>query len=129
MALPSSVDVVLQGSGSLPGPAFWIVWLALVIIVIGGVWRTFEKAGQPGWASLIPFYNFYIMLKIGDNEWWWLLALFVPILNFYAMYKIFAGVAKAFGKGIGWALGLWFLSIVFWPLLGFGDYEYQGPPA
>jgi len=130
MALAESLNVVLQGGpGGGPGPILLLLWLALVVIVIAGVWKTFTKANQPGWAALIPFYNFYIMLKIGDNEWWWLLVLFVPIVNIYAMYKIFAGVSKAFDQGIGFALGLWFLGIIFWPLLGFGDYTYQGPPA
>jgi hypothetical protein len=127
-ALVLTQTVLQQGDG-IPGAGFWIVWLAVIILVIGGVWKTFTKADQPGWAALIPFYNFYIMLKIGDNEWWWLLALFVPIVNFYAMYKIFAGVSKAFGHGVGFALGLWFLSVVFWPYLGFSDTTYQGTPG
>jgi hypothetical protein len=121
--------VLQQGGPAEPSPVFMIVWLAAVVVVIAGVWKTFEKANQPGWAALIPFYNFYVMLDIGDNEWWWLLVLFVPIANLFAMYKIFAGVSKAFGKGVGWALGLWFLGFVFWPLLGFGDYTFQGPAS
>lgn len=129
MSLAGTLNVVLQGGPGNFGPGPFLIWLAAVIIVIAGVWKTFTKANQPGWAALIPIYNFYIMLRIGDNEWWWLLVLLVPILNLYAMYKIFAGVAGAFGRGIGFALGLWFLGIVFWPLLGFGDYSYQGAPA
>lgn len=111
------------------GGTLLLVWLALVLVVLAGTWKTFEKAGQPGWGAIVPIYNLYLMLQIGDNEWWWLLVLFVPIVNIYASYKIVAGVAKAFGQGLGFALGLWFLGIVFWPILGFGDYSYQGAPA
>jgi len=78
--------------------------LAAVVLVVASVWKTFTKANQPGWAALIPFYNFYIVLQVGDNEWWWLIVLFVPIANTFAMYKIFAGVAKAFGQGPLFAL-------------------------
>lgn len=126
--LPADTGVLLQTRGG--GGAILIVWLLLIIAFVAGMWKTFEKANQPGWAAIIPIYNFYIMLKIGDNAWWWLLViLFVPIVNIYGYYKIHAGVARAFGQGIGFALGLWFLAFIFWPLLGFGDYSYQGPPA
>lgn len=105
-----------------------LVWLALMIAVIAGTWKVFTKAGEPGWACLVPIYNVYVMYRIGGNEWWWLLVLFVPIVNIYAMYVMVRDVAKAFGQGIGFALGLWFLGLIFWPLLGFGNYEYQGAP-
>jgi hypothetical protein len=112
---------------------FFSVELALILlfglISLAGVWMTFTKANQPGWAALIPFFNIYIMLKIGGNEWWWLLVLFVPIANLYALYKVFSGVARGFGQGIGFALGLWFLGFIFFPLLGFGNYTYQGKPS
>jgi hypothetical protein len=107
-----------------------LVMLAIVLIPIAGMWKVFTKAGEPGWAAIIPIYNLYIMLKIGGNEWWWLLVIiFVPLVNLYGMFKMMAGVAKAFGKGTGYALGLWFLGFIFFPLLGFGDDQYQGTPA
>ena len=83
--------ILLQTGGGVE----LIVALAFVIVVIAGVWKTFTKANQPGWAAIVPIYNLYIMLKIGDNEWWWLLVLLVPILNLVALFKIFTGVAKA----------------------------------
>ena len=51
--------------------------------------------------------------------------LLIPFVNIYAWYKIHAGVARAFGRGIGFALGLAFLGILFFPLLGFGEYQYR----
>jgi hypothetical protein len=120
------VNTVLQSGGF---PIELLVLAAISLISLAGVWMTFTKANQPGWAALIPFFNIYIMLKIGGNEWWWLLVLFVPIVQLYAIYKIMSGVARAFGQGIGFALGLWFLGFIFFPLLGFGNYTYQGKPS
>lgn len=130
MVLPNSIgSTVIQGGGGGSGSTILIVWLLLIVVTLAGAWKTFEKANQPGWTAIIPIYNLYIMTKIGNNEWWWLLvAIFVPIVNLYAIFKIMHGVAKAFGKGAGFALGLWFLAFIFFPLLGFGDHQYQGPP-
>jgi len=64
------------------------------------------------------------MLQVGENAWWWwLLLTFVPIVNLYAVYKIHLGVARAFGRGIGFGLGLEYLGVLFYPLVGFGDYH------
>ncbi len=100
------------------------VQLLLVLAQLAGMWKVFEKAGRAGWTALIPIYNLYVMLRIGENSPLWLLALLVPIANLYALYRIHAGVARAFGKGIGFGLGLAFLGVLFFPLVGFGDYRY-----
>ena len=127
MGFANAAGVILQQGGSGTGIALLIVYLAILVITIAGMWKTFTKADQPGWAAIIPFYNIYIMLKIGDNEWWWLLVIvFVPIVQLYGMYKMYKGVAEAFGEGLGFVLGLWFLPFIFFPLLGFGDYSYRG---
>ena len=99
--------------------------LLIAGIQIAGMWMVFEKADYAGWKAIIPIYNLYVMLEIGENAWWWLLLLLVPVVNIYALYRIHAGVARAFGRGIGFGLGLTFLGILFFPLLGFGDYQYR----
>jgi len=101
--------------------------LAVLVAVVGGTWMTFSKAGEPGWAAIVPIYNVYVMLKIGGNEWWWLLLLFVPIVNFFVLLKMYIDLAKSFGCGILFGIGLWLLPVIFFPVLGFGDYEYRGP--
>lgn len=73
----------------------------------------FQKAGRPGWKAVIPIYNLYIMLKIGDQGWWWLALLVVPLVQLYAIYRIHVGVARAFGKGILWGLALAFGGVLF----------------
>lgn len=127
MALTTSVTTVLQqGGGGTGAMIVGLLYLAVVVVVIAGLWKTFEKANEPGWAAIVPIYNVYVLTKVAGLEWWYLLLLFVPILNLYAAYKISLGVSNGFGQGLGFALGLWFLGFIFFPLLGFGDYEYQG---
>ncbi len=109
------------------GPGVMIFYLAVIILLIAAEWRIYEKAGQPGWAVLIPFYNFYVLLKIVGKPGWWLIWLFVPIANFVVAIWVTNLLAKSFGKDVGFTLGLLFLSIIFYPILGFGSAQYQGP--
>lgn len=116
--------VPLQGGGG--GIVGLLFPLLIFAVVVAGMWKAFEKAGEPGWAAIIPIFNVYKIIQISGNDWWWLILFFLPILNFIALIKISIDVAKMFGQGLGFGLGLAFLSFVFWPLLGFGDYQYQG---
>jgi hypothetical protein len=124
--------VPLQNGGGGGGAVALLVFLVPLLIaavVIAGMWKAFSKAGEPGWAAIIPIYNIYVIVKISDNPWWWLILFFIPILNLVALFKINIDVAKEFGQGLGFGLGLAILPIIFWPLLGFGDYQYQGATA
>ncbi|NHN65867.1 signal peptidase I [Haloarcula sp. JP-Z28] len=123
--VPIEVLATPLQSSDAGGIVLLLFQLLLAAIQIAGMWMVFKKAGHAGWKAIIPIYNFYIMLRIGENAWWWLVLVFIPILNLYALYKIHAGVARAFGRGIGFGLGLTFLGILFFPLLGFGDYQYH----
>lgn len=120
----------MENSGSGMALGFMgVVYLVLVIGIIAGVWKTFTKAGQPGWAAIVPIYNFIVMLKIAGKPMWWVLLLLVPLVNFVVMIIMFIGIAKAFGKGTGFGLGLTFLGFIFFPILGFGDAKYTALPA
>lgn len=112
-----------EGVGGIIGG---LVPLALFIVIFAGLWKVFEKAGEPGWAVIIPIYNVYVLIKISGNAWWWLILFLIPVVNILAAVKISIDVAKKFGQGIPFALGLMFFSFIFYPLLGFGDYQYQG---
>ena len=96
------------------------------VIELSDVWKTFDKARQPGWACLIPFYNLYVMLKIADRPTWWIILLFIPLVNLIAAILISVSIANRFGKGTGFGLGLAFLGFIFYPILGFGDAKYLG---
>jgi hypothetical protein len=106
---------------------FFFGWLSIVAVVIAGIWKVYEKAGQPGWAAIVPIYNFYIMLKIIGKPTWWLLMLLIPFLNLVFLIWGYNMVSKSFGKDEGYTAGLVLLGFIFWPLLGFGDAKYLGP--
>ena len=107
---------------------FALIYLAIVVFTILGGWKMFEKAGQPGWAVIIPFYNAYIFLKIAGRPGWWLILLIIPIVSLIVGIIVCIDVAKAFGMGTGFGLGIAFLGVIFIPVLGFGSATYQGTP-
>ena len=104
-----------------------IIEIVLVVVVIAGFWKTFEKAGQPGWASIIPIYNVYIMCKIGGKPGWWVLLMCIPFVNVIFSIWLDNMISKSFGKDEGFTFGLVILPFIFYPILGFGDATYLGP--
>ncbi|MEM8533636.1 MAG: DUF5684 domain-containing protein [Chloroflexota bacterium] len=105
-----------------------LLTLVVGVVLLVGMWKIFTKAGQPGWAAIVPIYNVYVMLQMIGRPWWWLLLMFVPIANIVVLVILWFDLARAFGKGIGFALGLYFLNPIFVLILGFGNAEYVGPP-
>lgn len=102
-----------------------VLYLAFIVFLIGAMWKIFAKAGEPGWACLVPFYSFYVMCNFCGVKNWWLI--FIPFANIYiAIVAIFA-LAKSFGKDTGFGVGLLLLGIIFYPILGYGDSRYIGP--
>ena len=106
---------------------YYIVALAIGIVSIIGMWKMFTKAGKPGWASLVPFYNNYCLFDIAWGNGWMFLLLLVPCVNYVFLIILSFKIASAFGKGIGFGFGLLFLTPIFYMILGFGDAEYIGP--
>jgi hypothetical protein len=106
-----------------------LCYLAVVIFEIVAFWKVYTKAGQPGWAVLIPIYNYYVFLKIAGKPGWWLLLMLIPLVNLIIAIIVVLEVAKAFGKGTGFGLGMIFLGPIFYPILGYGSATYQGAVA
>lgn len=104
-----------------------LIYVAFVVFTFASVWKIFVKAGQPGWAAIIPIYNTLIQLRIIARPWWWLLLLLIPIVNIVILFMVSIELAKSFGKGTGFGVGLVFLSFIFYPILGFGGAQYLGP--
>ena len=120
--------------------AFWVglittylfFTLGIALIFISAGWRLFSKAGQPGWAILIPFYNLYLYTQIIRRPKWWILLYFlgaIPILG--ALGVLFLSVidsirlAKVFGRSTEFGVGLILLNIVFFAILAFGKSDYD----
>lgn len=99
------------------------------IISLIASWKIYVKAGQPGWAVLVPIYNIYVLLEIVGRPWWWLLLLIIPGVNFVIAIILTFDLAASFGKSTGFGFGLLFLSFIFTLILAFGDAQYTGPAA
>ena len=109
-----------------PSTLSMLIGLAFLIVMIAAMWKIFTKAGEPGWAVLVPIYNFIVLLRIIGKPWWWLLLCFIPFVGFVILILVYIGLAKSFGKGLGFGIGLILLSPIFIPILGFGSAQYQG---
>lgn len=129
--------------------AFLLPFLSLLIwgLTVFALWKIFVKAGRPGWASLIPFYNMHVLYRIcWEPKYFWFQFLLIggagvlQAVDDTGMLTAFAGalalaaavmalmlpfrLAKAFGKGKLFGLGLLVLNTVFILILGLGDADY-----
>ncbi len=116
-----------MNSQALPQPSLGgvVLVLALAALAIAGGWKTFEKAGLPGWGVLVPFYNMYLSLRLAGRPGWWLVLLLIPVLNVVISVVVSLDIARRFGEGIGFGICLLLLPFVFYPVLGFGDARFQ----
>jgi hypothetical protein len=115
-----------SGGGGAGGAIIGIIYLAILIGGIAAMWKVFTKAGQPGWAAIVPIYNLYVLTQIAGRPAWWIVLFFIPLVSLIATIILTVDVAKAFGKSTGFAIGMIFF--VGWLILGFGDATYQGAP-
>ena len=113
--------------GSGMGIVGMVIMLAFIGLMIASMWKVYTKAGQPGWAAIVPIYNIIVLLKIVGKPWWWVIGFMIPFVNFILLIVIAVLLAKAFGKGIGFAIGLILLGFIFYPILAFGDATYTPP--
>ncbi|MBE5923298.1 MAG: signal peptidase I [Lachnospiraceae bacterium] len=89
-------------------------------------WKIYSKAGEPGWAVIVPFYNLYVLFKIAMGNGWLFLLMLVPFVNFVVAIIMIFKLSSAFGHGVGFGFGLLFLPVIFIPILAFGSSEYVG---
>lgn len=102
--------------------------LAIMAFFIACQWIILTKAGQPGWACLVPIYNIIVYLRVAGKPWYWLFLFMIPLAGIYFAIVYLIDFVKAFGKGGGFVVGLIFLPFIFLPLLAFGDAKYVGAP-
>jgi hypothetical protein len=117
-----------QAQGIGVGALLFMLVFSLLMIV--SMWKVYTKAGKPGWAAIIPIYNLVVLLEMVRKPMWWILMFLIPFVNFVFLILLYVELAKAFGKGGGFAAGLILLSPIFVPILGFGSAQYvYGQPA
>jgi hypothetical protein len=125
-----------SGSDSAAAGGIGLMGVLCMLVVIIGIqavcfWKVFEKAGHPGWASLVPIYNTVIFLQMGGQNPLWVLVALIPFCGgFIFLYPAIMAsieIAKRFGKDPIYAVGLIFVPFVFFPMLGFGSAQYRAP--
>lgn len=104
-----------------------LFFIAVAVVTIVGLWKLFEKAGEPGWTSLIPFVNTYKLYKMAFGSGWWFLLLFIPIADIVIYIMLAVRLARSFGRGGLFALGLVLFQTIFLLILGVNDDRYIGP--
>ena len=121
--------MILAASDSSSGGAavVSVIAIAVLVLVIAGLWKVFTKAGEAGWKSIIPIWNIIVLLRIAGRPWWWLFLFFIPIVNFIIAIIAWNDLAKSFAKGVGFTIGLILLYPIFIMILGFGSAQYIGP--
>lgn len=117
------------GAGGGGGAGGGIVSLVIAVLMVVSLWKVFAKAGEPGWAAIVPLYNTIVLLKIAGKPIWWIVLLIIPVVNLISLFIVAVSIAQRFGKGTGFGVGLALLPFVFYPMLAFGDAQYQSAPA
>lgn len=121
-----------ETAGAIAALAALLAAMIIPILIVSAIyvvamWKIFAKAGQPGWAAIVPIYNTVVMLQISGRPVWWIIMFFIPFVNLVFAILLCVSLAKAFGKDGGFAVGLILLAPIFLPILAFGGAQYQGP--
>lgn len=116
-----------DSGGGIGAMIVMLIYLAIIVVTIAGCWKVYVKANKPGWACIIPIYNVIVWLEIVGRPIWWIILLFIPIVSIVVAIIVCIDLAKSFGKGGGYGVGIAFLPFIFLPMLGFGSATYSGP--
>ncbi len=119
--------MLLAANGAATGIGI-VLYVVVLVLIVAGYWLTFTKAGQPGWTSIIPILNIFVLLKVVKRPLWWVILMLIPCVNIIVWIIVAIDLAKAFGHGGGFAIGLILLPPVFLLILGFGSSTYQLEP-
>lgn len=121
----------------------WIFIIVALLVMTVSFWFIFQKAGRPGWYSLIPLWNIVAMLDVAGRSPW--LAVFIVVVSriftmlmpglgleseiiadvTFLLVMISYGFAEKFKTGLMFSIGTILLPVVFYPILAFGNYEYE----
>lgn len=104
---------------------FTLFYFAILVVTVAGFWKTFTKAGLPGWGAIIPIYNTYLLTQLARRPGWWAVLMFLPGVNVVVLIVMSIDIAGHFGKSSGYGVGLALLSPVFYAMLGFGPATYN----
>jgi len=127
MQADSTTPQMTGGQAAVTGAMIGL-WLGIAVVMIAAMWKVFVKAGKPGWAAIVPIYNVIVLLEVVGKPAWWVVLFFVPFVNFIVAIIVLFALAKSFGKGGGFAIGLLLLPPVFYSVLAWGSARYTPQP-
>jgi hypothetical protein len=120
-----AVSGAAKGKGEPPWFKYFLMLAASGLFIIIGMWVVFQKAGEPGYKSIIPIYNCYVLMQISGKPGWWLaVIMFVPVIGFALLLLAMLSLAEKFNRSPVFGIGLTFLPMIFFPLLAFGGSQY-----
>jgi hypothetical protein len=121
----SDTPQVPSALGAGIGMGIMLVYFVVLLLWVAGLWKIFVKAGEPGWAAIVPIYNLFVLAKIAGKPMWWGVLMLIPFVGIIIFIIACIALAERFGKGAGFGVGLGLLSPIFFPILGFGDATYR----
>lgn len=124
-----SPDPAVETAAAGVSAVVFILYIAVAVLIFASMWKVFTKAGKPGWAALVPFYNIVVLLRIVGKPVWWLVLYFIPFVSLIPAIIVSHELSKKFGFGVGMTLLQIFLPFIAYPVLGFGSAQYQSGEA
>lgn len=106
-----------------------LIYLAILVLTVAGLWKMFEKAGKPGWAAIVPIYNIVVIIEIIGKPLWWILLWLIPCVNIVIGIWGMNLLMKSFGKDSLYTVLALFFPFIIFPVIGFGNDPYLGPSA
>ncbi|WP_396603255.1 signal peptidase I [Algibacter sp. R77976] len=77
----------------------WFIFILIIQVIHGlGTWKLYIKAGRQAWEAFIPLYNGIVLMKIINRPWWWIILLFLPVVNLIMLPVVWVETARSFGK-------------------------------
>ncbi|MDR2998764.1 MAG: DUF5684 domain-containing protein [Microbacterium sp.] len=124
----SDMEPINTGVGAGVGVVFGIIALIYWVASIAAYWKTFTKAGYPGWLAIIPIVNLFVLVKVAGLSAWFGLLFFVPIANIVMAIIVALRNGRAFGHGGAFSFFLLFLlSPIGYFVTGFSSDTYPKP--
>lgn len=105
-----------------------LIMVGIILVLVIAMWKVYTKAGKPGWTSIIPIYNIFVLIEIAGKPWWWFFLMLIPVVNIVVTVLLCMAISINFGKGTGFAIGLFLVPMIFYPILAFGSATYNPPP-
>lgn len=116
-------------SGSEGSGIYYLIYIAVIVLLLASYWQMFKKAGRPGWAAIVPFYNAYVLSDIAMGSGWLFLLSFIPVVNVVYSAILCYKLGQAYGRSTAFSVGLIFLAPIFMPILAFSSNSYYCGPS